>query len=412
MLCKSPNPIRVGQLPKAAAHLGQKTVENESNISDEDETPKPAPATVEWKPQTPPRLSPVLQPLRRSPRKHRPMRMYECASSSTDEDGDGDDGGDDGYAPHTYHKAKRAKLSVEAVEQGSNQNAAKGRKPSGPPPPPDAKAKPAPKTAAEKAAARAAAGEKAAATRAANQKALVDRITVELVAEEQRAADAGEYRPGASTPTQIKRRVKREKERMKREAAQEKLGAGATKSEQAAEAKKTAAAQKLAAAAEKRAAGISVQRAKIGEKARDPESKPGRSPGTSVGRGGKASGIDFKNEKGAAQERIAKTSAELEAAELAHAAEVAADLTSGGEEHSAESKEGLEEAHSEGGSVGEGSGDGMELELALEMSCQEAEAPEKAGLLAGAASYGRPPREVKNAGTEEGRREKSQVFMA
>ncbi|PWW75405.1 hypothetical protein C7212DRAFT_345387 [Tuber magnatum] len=422
-----------GRPPIEAPHVQQTTVENESDISDEDETPKAASAIAERILQTPPRLSPAVAAVRRSPRKPQPMRKYKCDSSSADEDSDSDHGGDDIYAPHTSQQAKRAKLTEDAINKDSHQIAAKEQKRQRPPPPPDAETKPVTKTAPEKAATRAEAAKKAAATRAANHKALVDRITAELVAEEQRAADAGGYRPGVVTQTQIKRLVKREKERMKREAAQEKLGAAAAKREQVAEAKRIAAAQKQAAAAEKRAAGIAARRATVGEKARVPESKPESSQSTRSGRAGKASGVKTQNEKDTAKGRMAKARAELEGVNLALTAGVIADLPSSGEERSAGSEEEiLEEAHSAGGSDGLESGDELELELALEISRQEEEdrakaeaaereleaseannrplaqeAQEKAGLSAAATAAAARPRksqreEPANASTEAG----------
>ncbi|PWW75417.1 hypothetical protein C7212DRAFT_364587 [Tuber magnatum] len=358
-----------GQPPIEVPHVQQTTNENESDISDEDETPKAASAITERKLQTPPRLSPVVPAVRRSPRKPQPMQKYKCDSSSTDEGSHSGHGADDSYAPHTSHQAKRAKLTEDAINKGSYQIATEGRKLPPAPPPPDAETKPVTKTAAEKAATRLEAAKKAAVTRTANHKAFVDRITAELVAEAQRAADAGGYRPGAVTQTQIKRRVKREKERVRREAAQKKLGAAA-KRDQAAEAKKIAAAWKQAAATKRPTAGTAAKRATVG--ARVPESKPASSRGTRAGRKGKVGGVQITNEKGTAKERMAKARAELEAAEVALAAEFAADLPSGDEEHSAESEEeSLEEAHSVGGSDGLGSADEMELELALEISRQE-----------------------------------------
>ena len=110
---------------------------------------------------------------------------------------------------------------------------------------------------AKKAEARSAAAKKAAATRAANHQALVDKITGELVAEAQRAADAGGYQPGAVTKTQFKSRMKREKkENIKPEEARGRLEAAVARREQSAEAKQIATTEKQAAAVKKRVATI------------------------------------------------------------------------------------------------------------------------------------------------------------
>jgi len=128
-----------------------------------------------------------------------------------------------------------------------------------------AKTKSAARTAAEKVEARLAVAKKAAATRAANHQALVNKITAEL-AEAQRAADAGGYRPGAVTKTQVKLRMKWEKEKMERENARERLEAAVAMREESAEAKIIAVAEKQAVVAKKRVATIAAKRAAISMK--------------------------------------------------------------------------------------------------------------------------------------------------
>ena len=144
-----------------------------------------------------PRLPSVPQPpLRRSPRKRHPKRAYEYDSSSSDKDDSSDC-----YVPRISRNIKQTKVSEEVSNQDPIQNAPKAEKPQQPPPTLGIKTEPVAKVvakkagarsaAAKKAEARSAAAKKAAGTRAANHQALVDKITAELEAEAQRAADAG-----------------------------------------------------------------------------------------------------------------------------------------------------------------------------------------------------------------------------
>ena len=205
---------------------------NESDISDEGDTPKPTSTVALPGPHTPPLLPVPQPPLRRSPRKHHPKKTYEYDSSSSSKD----DGGDC-YVPRASRNTKRTEASEEVIKQDPGQNAPKAEKPQPPPPTLGIKTEPVAKVVAKKAEARSAAAKKAVATRAANHQALVDNITAELEAEAERAADAGGYQPGAVTKTQLKSRIKREKEHIKQEEARERLEAAVARREQSAEAK-------------------------------------------------------------------------------------------------------------------------------------------------------------------------------
>ena len=350
--------------PKVVTPIQQRMTESESDISDEDETPKPMPTAAQPRAHTP-SLPPVPQsPLRRSPRKHQPKRKYDSYSSSSSSSNEDDS--DDCYEPRTNRNVKRIKISEKGGKRDPRQNAPKAEKPSQPPPAVETKTKSVAKTAAEKAEARSAAAKKAAATRAANHQALVDKITAELVAEAQKAADAGGYRAGAITKTQVKRRMKREKEKMKREDARERLEAAVAMREQSAEAKRIAAAEKQAAAAKKRAATIAAKKAAISGKTE------ARSQSTVAA---KTTNTKAKKENKTTQERMAKVKAEL-------AAEARATPRSDEEDSGASE-----------GSATEESEDEAELSLAQEMSRQEDEAQEKAEILAGAARHRKAQRE-------------------
>ena len=349
--------------PKVVTPIGQRITESESDISDEDETPKPISTAAQPRAHTP-SLPPVPQsPLRRSPRKHQLKRTYDSDTSSSSDEDDSDDC----YEPRTNRNGKRIKISEKGGKRDPRQNSPKAEKPEQPPPTLGAKTKSVAKTAAEKAEARSAAAKRAAATRAANHQTFVDKITAELVTEAQRAADAGGYRPGAITKTQVKRRMKREKEKMKREDARERLEAAVAMREQSAEAKKIAAAEKQAAAAKKRAATIAAKKAAISVKTE------ARSQSTRVT---KNTNTKIKKENKTAQERTVKVKAEL-------AAEAGA-TPSSDEEDSAASE----------GSATEESEDEAEISLAQEMSRQEDEAQEKAEILAGAARHRKAQREA------------------
>lgn len=347
--------------PKVVTPIRQRMTNSESDISDEDETPSTA---AQPRVHTP-SLPPVPQsPLRRSPRKHQPKRTYDSDSSSSSSD-EGDS--DDCYEPRTNRNRKRIKISERGGKRDPRQNAPKAEKPPQPPPAQGTKTKSVARTAAEKAEARSAAGKKAAATRAANHQALVDKITAELVTEAQRAAEAGGYRPGAITKTQVKRRMKREKEKMKREDARERLEAAAAMREQSAEAKNIAAAEKQAAAAKKRGATIAAKKAAISVKTE------ARSQSTVAT---KTNNTKIKKENKTAQERMVEVKAEL-------AAGVGAAPSSDGEDSAASE-----------GSVTEESEGEAELSLAQEMSRQEDEAQKKAEILAGAARHRKAQREA------------------
>ena len=136
----------------------------------------------------------------------------------------------------------------------------------------------------------------------------MDRITAELVAEAQRAADAGGRQPRAVTKTQVKSRMKREKENIKQEEARERLEAAAARREQSAEAKKIAAAEKQAAAAKKRAATIAAKKLAIGERI------PSRSQSTVET---KTANANIRDRNGTARGRVAKVKFERAGAEAA-----------------------------------------------------------------------------------------------
>jgi len=286
---------------------------NESDISDEGDTPKPTSIVALPGPHTPPLLPVPQPPLRRSPRKHHPKRTYESDSSSSDKDDSGDC-----YVPRASRNTKRTRASEGAGEQDLGQNAPKAEKPQRPPPTQCIKTEPVAKAvakkagarsaAAKKAEARSAAAKKAAATRAANHQALVDKITAELEAEAQRAADAGGYQPGAVTKTQLKSRMKREKENIKQEETRERLEAAAARREQSAEAKQIAAAEKQAAAAKKRAATIAAKKVAISEKI---QSRSQRTVET------KTANANIRDGGGTARGRVAKVKVERAAAESA-----------------------------------------------------------------------------------------------
>ena len=93
--------------------------------------------------------------------------------------------------PRTSRNTKQTKISQEVSKQDVGQNAPKAEKPQRPPPTLGIKTKPIANVVAKKAEARSAAAKKADATKAVNHQVLVDKITAELVAEAQRAADAG-----------------------------------------------------------------------------------------------------------------------------------------------------------------------------------------------------------------------------
>jgi len=237
----------VGENDKPRSPLPKVSVpEDERDISDEDETPKPTSTIARPGPHTPPVPSVPQPPLRRSPRKHHPKRTYEYDSSSPDKDDSGDC-----YVPRTSRNTKRTKVSEEVSKQDTRQGAPKAEKPQLPPLTLGIKTEPVAKVVAKKAGARSAAAKKAAATRAPNHEALVDKITAELEAVAQRAADAGGYQPGTVTKTEVKCRMKRDKENIKQEEARERLEAAPGSREQSAEAKQIAAAEKQAAAAKK-----------------------------------------------------------------------------------------------------------------------------------------------------------------
>ncbi|KAG0137672.1 hypothetical protein HOY82DRAFT_588914 [Tuber indicum] len=348
---------------QAVGHVGWPIAEDKGDISDEDETPNPVSKSAHSKPLTP-SLSPVLQSVRRSPRKHQPKRTYQSDSSSSDESDSNED-----YLHHkSKQKVKRPKTSSGAARKGSARNPVKVEKTDAAKATQVSKTKPVAKTAAEKAEARAAAAKKAAATRAANHKAFVDKIKDELVAEEQRAADAGGYRPGAVTQTQVKRRMKKEKERMKREAAQNKLEAAEAKREQLAAAKKLAATEKQTSAAAKRAATIAAKKASVGGKEKGAEAKATRSQGTFEEANKKQPGkAKVKMERATASERMKNQRAEIAKAKLALAAEGEATTNSDNDE---------DEEHS-----ADESDDDIEMELAKEISRQEAEDEDNAEAL-------------------------------
>jgi len=242
-----------------------------SDISEEGETPKPTSTAAGPGPHTPPLPSVPQPPLRMLPRKHHPKRIYEYDSSSSDKDDSGDC-----CLPRTSHNIKRTKVSEEVRKQDRIQNAPKAEKPQQPLPTLGIKTEPVAKVvakkagarsaAAKKAKARSAAAKKAAAARAANHQALVDKITAELEAEAQRAADAGGYQPGTVTKTEVKSRMKRDKENIKQEEPREGLEAAEARREQSAEAKQIAVAEKQAAAAKKRAATIAAKKLAISER--------------------------------------------------------------------------------------------------------------------------------------------------
>jgi len=142
------------------------------------------------------------------------------------------------------------------IKQDPDQNAPKAEKPERPPPTLGIKTELSRKVVVKKDGAQSAAAKKAAATRAANHQALVDKITAELVAEAQRAVDAGGYQPGAVTKTQFKSGMKREKENIKPEEGRGRLEAAVARREQSAEAKQIATTEKQAAAVKKRVATI------------------------------------------------------------------------------------------------------------------------------------------------------------
>jgi len=153
--------------------------------------------------------------------------------------------------PRTSRNTERTKVSEKVSKQDPRQNAPKVEKPQLPPPTLGMKTEPVAKVVAKKAGARSAAAKKAAATWAANHQVLVDKITAELEAVAQRAADAGGYQPGTVTKTELKSRMKRYNENIKQDEARERLEAAAGRREQSAEAKQIAAAEKQAAAAKK-----------------------------------------------------------------------------------------------------------------------------------------------------------------
>jgi len=337
--------------------------QNESDISDEDESPNLISSAAQPRVHTPP-PPPVTGRLLRMSLHHSKRTYDECDSSSSDNDNSGDCD-----VPQTSRNTKRTKISEEASTQNPRQNPPRAEKPPPPPPPPPtlgAGAKPAAKAAAakkSKAEVRSAAAKKAAATRAANQQALEDKVTRELEAEAQRAADAGGYRykVGAVTKAQVKDRMKREKERMKQEEARERFEAAVAKREQSEEAKRIAAAAKQAAAAKKRAATIAAKKAAVSEKTQT------RSKTTVAVKTAKAK---TKKENWTGRERLTKAKAE-------HAPEAEESSSSDEEDTPAEESE-----------------EDIELALAQEMSRQEAEEEENAEvvtaeILAGTTSHGK-----------------------
>src|SRR5205807_9595085 len=119
-----------------------------------------------------------------------------------------------------------------------------------------------------------------------------------------------------------------EKEKMKVEAAQKKLDAAVALREQSAHAKWLAAQEKQAAASKKRAATIAAKKAALSGKAHVSPAKPTRATDTfAEPQESRGTNAKVKQEKVAAQERIAKARAELKAAELAFTAETGLELT-------------------------------------------------------------------------------------